>query len=201
MDISNKSKVKCLLCTKDRYFKRLAGGHIEKEHGVTKEEYRKRFPDTKLISDQARELQSKIQKSLYKNDDKYRMNKGNRTFNFIKNKKLKSLLQRDYRSAKECLKYKLWKPCIILYGSIIEAVIIEFSLKSSSYNDALEIAIDKKLITKKDYFKIQVIRDLRNYVHLHKELKEGSDIDGYWAKTFSDICESVIKNFKKLNSF
>ncbi|MFA5871068.1 MAG: hypothetical protein WC842_04290 [Candidatus Paceibacterota bacterium] len=199
MDTSNKSKVKCLLCPdteKNKWFKRLTGGHIEKIHDVTKEEYIKRFPGAKLISDQARELQSRIQKSLYEND-KYKMNKGNRTFDFIKNKKLKSLLQRDYRTAKECLKYKLWKPCIILYGSIIEAVIIEFSSKSSSYYDALGIAKDKKLITEKDYFKIQMIRDLRNYVHLHKELKEESDINEFWAKTFSEICESVIRNFKK----
>lgn len=199
MNTNNKTKVKCLLCEeegREKYFKRLAGGHIETRHNVVKEEYIKRFPGAKLISEQARKLQSKIQKSLYK-DDKYKMNKGSRTFDFIKNKKLKSLLQRDYRSAKECLKFKLWKPCIILYGSIIEAILIEYSPKANSYNDALEIAKEKKLISEKDFFKIQLIRNLRNYVHLHKELKEGSGINEFWAKTFSDICESVIKNFKK----
>lgn len=186
--------VKCLLCGKR--FKRLTGGHIERVHNLTKEEYLKRFPNKPMISDEAKGLQSKIQKKLYKNGV-LRKKRGNRTFDFINNKKLQSLLQRDYRSAKECLKYKLWKPCIILYGSIIEAVIMEFSSKSKSYCDVLKIAKDKKLITEKDYHKIHIIRDLRNYVHLHKELKEGSDINESWAKTFSDICESVIKNFKK----
>lgn len=186
-------KIKCLIC--GEYFKRLTGGHIE-THNLNKKEYLKRFPDAQIISDESRKLQSKIQGQLYQNVE-YRKRKGNRTFDFIRNKKLKWLLQRDYKSAKECLKYKLWKPCIILYGSIIEAIIIEFSSKSNTYNQALNIAKEKKLITEKDYYKIQIIRDLRNYVHLHKELNEGSEINEFWARTFSDICESVIKNFKK----
>ena len=193
MNANDKSKIKCLICGK--YFRRLTGGHIERVHDINKKEYLKRFPNAKLISENSRRLQSDIQKTLYKNDA-FRMSKGSRTFDFIKNKDLKRLLQRDYRSAKECLKYKLWKPCIILYGSIIEAVVKEFSPRAKSYYDALNIAKERKLITERDYNKIQIIRDLRNYVHLHKELKERSDINEYWAKTFSDICESVIKNFK-----
>jgi len=189
----NYLSVKCMICNK--FFKRLAGGHIERIHNLTKIEYLKRFPNANLISDHSRKLQIENQKQLYGNEE-YRKRKGNRTFNFIKNSKLRGLLQRDYKSAKECLKYKLWKPCIILYGSIIEAIIIEFSPSSNNYSKALNIAKDNKLITEKDYFKIQIIRDLRNYVHLHKELKETSDINEYWARTFSDICESVIENFK-----
>lgn len=187
-------KVKCLICGK--YYKRLAGGHIEGMHNLSKGEYLKRFPDAQIISNEARKLQSKIQGRLYRNE-KYRKSKGSRTFDFIRNEKLRRLLQRDYKSAKECLKYKLWKPCIILYGGIIEAIILEFSPKSKNYYDALNLALDKKLISAKDYHKIHIIRDLRNYVHLHKELLEKSEINEYWARTFSDICESVIKNFKK----
>jgi len=195
MKQSKKSKsVKCLIC--GNCYKRLTGGHIERMHNLSKEEYLKRFPNAQVISDEARKLQSKIQGKLYRNE-KYRKSKGSRTFDFIKNNKLKRLLQRDYKSAKECLRYKLWKPCIVLYGSIIEAIIIEFSPKSNTYYNALNTAKEKKLITEKDFHKIQIIRYLRNYVHLHKELKEGSEINEYWAKTFSDICESIIKNFKK----
>ncbi|MFH1867168.1 MAG: hypothetical protein ABIJ81_03775 [Patescibacteria group bacterium] len=194
MKQTEKSKsVKCLICK--GYFKRLTGGHIENVHNLSKMEYLKGFPNAKVISDYTRRLQIKIQKRLYINEE-YRRRKGNRTFNFIRNIKLRGLLQRDYKSAKECLKYKLWKPCIILYGSIIEAIILEFSPNSKTYSDALNIAKENKLITEKSYYKIQMIRDLRNYVHLYKELKETSDINEYWARTFSDICESVINNFK-----
>jgi len=122
---------------------------------------------------------------------------GRRTFDFIKNKELKKLLQRDYTSAKTCLGNKLWKPCIILYGSIIEAILIEMLKGKRTFSEALESAYKNKVIPEQDYHKIHIVRDLRNYVHLHKELKEKKDINEYWARTFSDICESIIKKFKK----
>ena len=122
---------------------------------------------------------------------------GKRTFDFVKNKELKWLLQRDYKSAKVCLKNNLWKPCIILYASIIEAVLIEKFPKVKTFAEALEKAWQGKFISEQDYHKIHIVRDLRNYVHLHKELKEKRDINEYWAKTFSDICEVIIKRFRK----
>ena len=46
--------------------------------------------------------------------------------------------------------------------------------------------------------KIHIIRNLRNFVHLHQELSEGEEINEYWAKTFADICESIIQRFRKV---
>ena len=43
-----------------------------------------------------------------------------------------------------------------------------------------------------------MVRDLRNFVHLHKELSEREEINEYWSKTFADICESIIKRFRKI---
>jgi hypothetical protein len=189
-------KIKCLICGK--YYKRLTGSHIEKIHNLSREEYLKRFPKAKLCSDEFKKKQSKMIKRLYKKKElNLRKKVGGRTFDFIKDKKLKIILQRDYTSAKKCLKYQLWKPCIVLYGSIIEAVILEYSPKAKNYYGALKATLDKKIISEIDYHKINIIRDLRNYVHLHKELSENIAIDEYWAKTFSDICESIIKRFKK----
>jgi len=124
---------------------------------------------------------------------------GRRTFDFIKNKDLFGLLQRDYKSAKVCLKNKLWKPIIILYASIIEAILIEKlqSKEVTTFAQALERAKAKSIVSEQDYHKIHIVKDLRNYVHLHKELKENRDINEYWAKTFADICESIIKRFQK----
>lgn len=133
--------------------------------------------------------------------DKTKSNKkfGRRTFDFIKNKELFALLQRDYKYAKVCLENNLWKPSIILYASIIEAILIEKlkSHKVPTFEQALEKAKAENIVSEQDYYKIQIVRDLRNYVHLRKELKEKKDINEYWAKTFADICESIIKRFKK----
>ena len=69
--------------------------------------------------------------------------------------------------------------------------------KKANFANALELAWKKKIISEQDYHKIHIVRDLRNYVHLHKELEERREINEYWARTFSDICESIIKRFKK----
>lgn len=129
-------------------------------------------------------------------DIDYRAVVGRRTFDFINNKRLKILLQRDYKSAKTCLINQLWKPAIILYGSIIEAILRE-NTKTKGFDSALKKSLENKLISEKEFHKIHIVRDLRNFVHLHKELSEGEEINEYWARTFSDICESIIKRFRK----
>lgn len=186
---NDKSKIKCLECGK---FYSSIGYHI-KRHNLTSKDYLIRHPKAKLSAD---DVVNKIkEKSVerYK-DAEFRKKVGKRTFDFIKNKDLKSLLQRDFKSAKTCLDNELWKPSIVLYGSIIEAVLIEIT-KAKTFNDALELAKKNDIISEKEYHKIHMIRDLRNFVHLHKELEEQEEINDYWARTFADICEKIIKRF------
>lgn len=189
----NNKKVKCEICKK--YFPALAT-HINRGHGVSSDEYLKRFPGKKLSSDEYRKRVSESVKSRFIDDPLMRKKVASRTFDFIVNKKLALLLQRDYKSAKICLKNSLWKPSIILYGSIIEAILLEKYPKSGKFYNALEVAFKNKNISEKEYHKIHLIRDLRNFVHLHKELLEDGEINEYWARTFADICESIIKRFK-----
>jgi len=192
--MSNKIKIKCLECHKP--FSNITT-HLIKRHGLTAKEYTLKHPGAKLVSDAFREKQSKWMKERYKRTDvNYKVLAGGRTFDFIGNKKLRTLLQRDYKSAKKCLKNKLWKPAIILFGSILEAILIE-KTSAKSFRKALEIAFKNKDLSEKEYHKIHIVRDLRNFVHLHKELTEKEEINDYRAKTFSDICESIIRRFRK----
>lgn len=170
--------------------------HLIKTHGLNAKEYISKYPSAKLVSDGFRKMQSQQMKARYQATDvDFRVIAGSRTFDFIDNKELKMLLQRDYKSAKVCLINKLWKPSIILYGSIVEAVLIE-KTHEDSFREALEASFKNGDILEKEYHKIHIVRDLRNFVHLHKELSEGEEINEYWARTFSDICESIIKRFK-----
>lgn len=190
----NTSKIKCQKCYKK--FSNITT-HLIKSHGLSAREYQTKYPGAKLVSDVFREKQVKWMKERYQRTDiNYRAIAGRRTFDFIKNKKLKVLLQRDHKSAKACLKNKLWKSAIILYGSIIEAILRE-KTKTRSFSTALEKSYKNKLISEREYHKIHIVRDLRNFVHLHKELEEKEEINDYWAKTFSDISESIIKRFRK----
>lgn len=187
-------KIQCKEC--HREFTNMTT-HLIKAHGLSKKDYLLKYPGAKIVSDSFREWQSNRMKKQYERDDiDYREIAGSRTFDFINNKELRMLLQRDYKSAKTCLINKLWKPTIILYGSLIEAVLIE-NTGTKSFNSALEKSLKNKLISQKEFYKIQIVRDLRNFVHIHKELSEGGEINEYWARTFSDICESIIKRFKK----
>jgi len=170
--------------------------HIIRKHNIAPTEYLNRFPGSRLTSREHRKKLSKSAKARFIKNPELRKKVATRTFDFIENKKLKFLLQRDYKSAKSCLKNKLWKPSIILYGSIIEAILREIT-KSKTFQQALEKSYKSELISEKEYHKIHMVRDLRNFIHLHKELSEGEEINEYWSKTFADICESIIKRFKK----
>jgi len=190
----NNGNIKCRICGKS--FPVLAT-HINRMHKLTSAEYSKRFPGAKLSSDKYIKSVSASARKRFLKDPGLRARVASRTFDFIKNKKLTPLLQRDYKSAQICLKNKLWKPSIILYGSIIEAILIEKHPQAKDFYGALEISYKNGDISENEYHKIHLVRDLRNFVHLHKELSEGKEINDYWAKTFSDICESIIKRFKK----
>lgn len=187
-------KIKCKICGLS--FPTLAT-HINRTHRLSSAEYLRQFPGAKLSSDQYRKMISKSTKKRFLKDPTLRLKVASRTFDFINNKKLTPLLQRDYKSAKICLQQELWKPSVILYGSIIEAILIEKSQKSKNFNNSLKIAYEKGIITEIESHKIHIIRDLRNFVHLHKELSEDSEIDEHWAKTAAAICESIIKRFNK----
>lgn len=174
--------------------------HLIKKHKLSKKDYQLKYPGAKVVSDTFREWQSRRMKKQYKRDDiDYRKIAGSRTFDFINNKKLQLLLQRDYQSAKKCLQSELWKPTIILYGSLIEAVLRE-KTGAKNFNSALDKALGNEIISETEFHQIHIVRDFRNFVHLHKELLGGGVINDYWAKTLSDICESLIKRFRKSES-
>jgi hypothetical protein len=192
MTIKNIQKIKCEECGKS--FPNLAT-HINRTHKLTVAEYKRQHKNASTMTDEFREKLSVSAKNRFIEDPSLRKKVSSRTFDFIKNKPLSQLLQRDYKSAKICLQNSLWKPSIVLYASIIEAVLKEKHPEKMSFRDIIEISYSKNDISEKQYHQISMVRDLRNYVHLHKELSEESEINDYWAKTFAEICESIIKKF------
>ena len=193
MKKQNPSLLKCQICSKS--FPVLAT-HIDRIHNLTSVEYLKRFPGSKFTTEEYRQRLSLSAKSRFIQNPELRKIVASRTFDFIKNDKLRPLLSRDYKTAKNCLINNLWKPSIILYGSLIEAILRERT-ETDSFSDALDSALNKKIISETEFHQIHVVKDSRNFVHLHKELEEGVQvINDYWAKTLSDICESLIKRFR-----
>ena len=195
MAINDLKKVMCKKCGK---YYLILHSHLKTQHKLSASEYKKKYPNAKLVSDIHRKSLSDKAKNLFESNPGMRLKVANRTFKFIDKENLKPLLQRDYKDAKTCLKNKLWKSCIILYGSIIEAILIEKHPKAKDFYDAIKIAFEKKDLSEKEYFKVSLIRNLRNFVHLHAELsEEEGEINEHSANTFSSICESIIKRFNK----
>jgi hypothetical protein len=187
--------VTCKICNKK--FPTLVT-HIIKMHKTNTRDYLKRFPGSELTSKEYRERVRNSMKNRFIEDPTLRGKVASRTFDFIKNKKLTPLLQRDYKDAKICLEKSLWKPSILLYGSIIEAILLEKHLKEKKFYNVIDIAYKDKEISENEMHKIHIIRDLRNYVHIHKELAGNGEINEHWANTAADICESIIKRFRKI---
>ncbi len=192
---NNIPKIKCKLCSAS--FPNL-GTHINRKHRLSVAEYLRRFPEAEIMTKEHREKLSSSVKTRFLQNPELRKKVASRTFDFVKNKKLTPLLQRDYKTAKTCLAKSLWKPSIILYASIIEAVLIEKYPEAEDFYHAIKIAYKNRDFSEKEYYQINIVRDLRNFVHLHKEMSEVNEINDYWAKTFADICESIIKRFNKL---
>lgn len=190
------SKVKCKIPRCGKEFSTLVT-HLKTKHNLSKYEYLKRFPGSKIFSEKYINNVSNSAKKRFLIDPTMRKKVASRTFDFIKNKKLVQLLSRDYKSAKICLQNKLWKPSIILYGSLIETILKEKYPKSKNFDSSIDYAVKEKYINKLESGEIYIIKNLRNFIHLHKELVEGSRINEHWAKTASDICESIIKRFRK----
>ena len=195
MNKRDTQSLKCKICARE--FSMLAT-HIIRTHDIKPKEYLKRFPGSKLTTDQYRKKQSASVRKRFIQDPELRKKVASRTFDFIKNDKLRSLLQRDYKTAKNCLNKKLWKPTIILYGSVIEAILIE-NTGTKNFESALSKALADEIVSKTEFHEIHVVRNSRNFVHLHKEVsEEGSGvINDYYSKTISEICEALIKRFRK----
>jgi len=194
MNNQNSKLLKCQICGKK--FPVLAT-HVIRKHNITTTEYQNRFPGSEFTTNEYRQKLSATSKSRFEKDPELRKKVASRTFDFIENDKLRFLLSRDYKTAKNCLNNALWKPSIILYGSLIQAILRERT-GAEDFMSALDEALKEGVISETEFHQIHVVRDSRNFVHLHKELSVAGKgvINDYWAKTLSDICESLIKRLR-----
>lgn len=123
-------------------------------------------------------------------------------FKWIEDPKLSKLVSRDFAIANLCFRDKLAKPSIILYAGVLEAILKCWLKKPSraKFEDLIDEAAEKELIRKSSASKLHTLRDFRNYVHIHKELKENFPLNDGIAQLAQKMCDSVIKELKKNDS-
>ncbi len=118
---------------------------------------------------------------------------------WIKDKNLYEIIQRDYATAQICEEAGLFKPAIILYAGILEALLrykIDES-KQEEFITLIENALKLELIRQEQANHMQTIRDFRNYVHIYKEkLADLEIINQGIAQLSRQLCDSIINTLK-----
>lgn len=116
-----------------------------------------------------------------------------RLFNFIQDKKIRGILTRDYAFAEICKKQEMFKPAIVLYGSIIEEILREILGSEKPFSELIVEARQKDFVKPPLARKIDFVRDFRNYVHIFLEIDEDFDPTEDIASVASEVCKSLIK--------
>ena len=102
-------------------------------------------------------------------------------FDFITNDKFRSVLTADSSEMYACADVKAWKAVHILAGSIIEAVIIDYLISENHisedkalklhFNDAVELATKKNILSEKVHNLSIVVKNYRNLVHPGRSIR------------------------------
>ncbi|GAL01285.1 hypothetical protein JCM19314_729 [Nonlabens ulvanivorans] len=133
----------------------------------------------------------------------------NQDFNFIQDHQFKRILIRDYVELNNCLESKAFKSVLVLSGSIIEALLLEFLLNNPpngytkskinklKFFELIELSETINLISKTTKDLSTVIREYRNYVHPNKELRSKSDINEDKAVIACRLVNMVISSVKE----
>lgn len=137
-------------------------------------------------------------------------------FSFIKDKKLREIIERDYSEIVKDLATECYKSVIILCGGSIEALLLdklkenkqaakksnkapkEGDIEKWDLNDLINVATDIKIIKNPAINKLShSVRDYRNLVHPGKELRSGLKVEPEEAKIAFEVLNILIREFKK----
>lgn len=121
-------------------------------------------------------------------------------FDFVKNQKLKDILERDFSYAELCRKEKMYKPAIIFYGSIIEAVLQYLLNSGGKFYKLIEEAKQKKVVRQEIASRLEVIKYFRNYIHIKAELNGDIEVSVNEANFFYKVCDKLLESFKNIDS-
>jgi hypothetical protein len=130
-------------------------------------------------------------------------------FDFISDEKFKILLNRDILELKICLENKATKSALIMSGSIIEAILLEYfthnppagmnknQILKLALSDLIDKAFDVNLISSTAKDLCSVIRNYRNLIHPGKEIRTNESYNYDTAVVSSSLVNIVLKEVKE----
>lgn len=118
---------------------------------------------------------------------------------WVKDENLQRIIRRDYATAQICEENGLFKPAIILYAGLLEAL-LGYKInkdKQEEFVNLIERALRLDLISQTQASHMHTVRDFRNYVHIYKEVSADLEIiNGGIAKLCRQLCDSIIDTLK-----
>lgn len=118
-------------------------------------------------------------------------------FQWIDDKDFVALLIRDFATASICFKDGLIKPAIILHAGILEAI-LKYRLRiDDTFENLINKAGEKKIIDDSSIHKLHTLRDFRNYIHLHRELKRDFELTNGIAQLAQETCILVVNELRE----
>ena len=129
-------------------------------------------------------------------------------FDFISDDRLRIILERDYSELNKCFDSGCYKSVLILSGSLIEALIVEFfinnlpngytekKLLKLNLGDLIDLGLSVKLIDERIKSLSTVIKNYRNLIHPGRELRLNEQFDKETANVSVSLVRLILKEIK-----
>ena len=111
------------------------------------------------------------------------------------------IVHNSLNQAKRCYKAKLYEPCAVMCGKVLEGICFEYKIKKRNLKGGLKELLDKQIIDKRIYDWGEALRVYRNIgAHVSKE-KISKEDAGYLLDFAEAICEYVFILTEKFERF
>ncbi|PZV05403.1 MAG: hypothetical protein DCF22_24710 [Leptolyngbya sp.] len=143
-------------------------------------------------------------------------------FSFISDDALQAMIERDKEELDNSLKSGLWKATLLLAGSIIEAILVDYFLNFPPNEDVLSVfeeaafkrykgrkveeldlvaliklAVKDNLIAEENSQLSTVIKNYRNLIHPGRELRKKEKVNEHTATVAKSLVEIVISEIRQ----
>lgn len=130
-------------------------------------------------------------------------------FYFISDDVLRSMIERDKEELDKCLENKINKSALLLSGSIIEAILVDYFINfpllekteeqvlKASLGVLIDWAFEAKLISERSKELSKVIRSYRNLILPGREYRQRENVDIQAATIAYNLVEIIVKEISE----
>lgn len=124
------------------------------------------------------------------------------TFDFITDEEFRTTLEADYRELQSCSERQAWKAVLVLSGSIIEAVLVDYLLgqgqrkpdpRSMSLADLISRCRDEGVLSQRTADLSSAIKSYRNLIHPGRTVRLGERADREGATVAQAVIAMIVR--------